>query len=111
MSVEVKRSWIAGYARERGDVTEVAQLAFPVVLQTIAETAMQLIDSAMVGRLGAAQLGAIGLAGIWLWTLFVPFTGTAQRRAGVRVAPSRRERAAALRAVDLAGALARSCRR
>jgi MATE family multidrug resistance protein len=86
MSVEVKRSWIAGHARERGDVTEVAQLAFPVVLQTVAETAMQLIDSAMVGRLGAAQLGAIGLAGIWLWTLFVPFTGTAS---GVQVFVSR----------------------
>jgi MATE family multidrug resistance protein len=38
---------------------------------------MQLIDSAMVGRIGAAQLGGIGFAGIWLWTLYVPFTGTA----------------------------------
>ena len=86
MPVEVLRSWIAGRARERGDVTEVALLAFPVVLQTIAETAMQLIDSAMVGRIGAAQLGAIGFAGIWLWTLYVPFTGTAT---GVQVFVSR----------------------
>src|SRR4051812_11281739 len=86
MSVDVKRNWIASRARERGDISELALLAFPVVLQTIAETAMQLIDSAMVGRLGAAQLGAIGLAGIWLWTLFVPFTGTAS---GVQVFVSR----------------------
>jgi MATE family multidrug resistance protein len=86
MPVEVVRSWIAGRARERGDVTEVAMLAFPVVLQTIAETTMQLIDSAMVGRIGAAQLGAIGFAGIWLWTLFVPFAGTAT---GVQVFVSR----------------------
>jgi Na+-driven multidrug efflux pump len=39
---------------------------------------MQLIDSAMVGRLGATELGAIGFSGIWIWTLFVPFTGTCQ---------------------------------
>src|SRR5215831_8850555 len=86
MSVQVKSGFLVRAASERGDVSEVALLAFPVVLQTIAETAMQLIDSAMVGRLGAAQLGAIGLAGIWLWTLFVPFTGTAS---GVQVFVSR----------------------
>jgi MATE family multidrug resistance protein len=61
-----------------GNVSEVAYLAFPVVVQTISETIMQLVDSAMVGRLGATELGAIGFAGIWIWTLFVPFTGTAQ---------------------------------
>ena len=38
---------------------------------------MQLCSSAMVGRLGAAQLGAVGFAGIWMWTLFVPFAGAA----------------------------------
>jgi len=63
-------------ATGRGTAGEVALLAFPVVIQSISETIMQLIDSAMVGRLGAAQLGAIGFAGIWIWTLFVPFTGT-----------------------------------
>src|SRR5262245_35570504 len=85
MSVQAK-TWSFGETRSPGDVGEVALLAYPVVLQTMAETAMQLIDSAMVGRLGAAQLGAIGLAGIWLWTLFVPFTGTAS---GVQVFVSR----------------------
>jgi len=67
-------------------VGEVALLAYPVVLQTIAETSMQVIDSAMVGRLGAAELGAVGLAGIWIWTLFVPFAGVAN---GVQVFVSR----------------------
>jgi multidrug resistance protein, MATE family len=61
----------------RGSATEVSLLAFPVVVQSISETIMQLVDSAMVGRLGATELGAIGFAGIWIWTLFVPFTGTA----------------------------------
>ena len=78
--------WSAGRASAPGDVREVALLAYPVVLQTIAETAMQVVNSAMVGRLGAAQLGAVGLAGIWIWTLFVPLAGTAN---GVQVFVSR----------------------
>jgi len=85
MSVQAK-TWLPGETRARGDVSEVALLAYPVVLQTIAETAMQVIDSAMVGRLGAAQLGAIGFAGIWIWTLFVPLGGMAS---GVQVFVSR----------------------
>ena len=62
----------------RGSVGEVAKLAYPVVLATIAETAMQVIDTAMVGRLGAAELGAVGFAGLVIWNCFVLFTGTAQ---------------------------------
>jgi MATE family multidrug resistance protein len=86
MSVEAKalpRTELA-----RGSAGEVAWLAFPVVVQTMSETAMQLVDSAMVGRLGATELGAIGFAGIWIWTLFVPFTGTAQ---GVQTFVSRHD--------------------
>ncbi|HTO06421.1 MAG TPA: MATE family efflux transporter [Myxococcota bacterium] len=55
-----------------------AKLAYPVVLSTIAETVMQTIDTAMLGHLGPTQLGAAGFAGLWIWTLFVPFTGTSQ---------------------------------
>jgi len=72
----------------RGSAGEVAWLAAPIVVQTMSETAMQLIDSAMVGRLGATQLGAIGFAGIWIWTLFSPFNGTAQ---GVQTFVSRHD--------------------
>jgi multidrug resistance protein, MATE family len=86
MSVEANTMEAQAVRGARGDVGEVAMLAYPVVLQTIAETAMQVIDSAMVGRLGATELGAAGLAGIWIWTLFVPFTGTAT---GVQVFVSR----------------------
>jgi MATE family multidrug resistance protein len=85
MSVQAE-TFTGTAVRSRGDVGEVALLAFPVVLQTVAETAMQLIDSAMVGRLGATELGAVGFAGIWIWTLFVPFAGTAT---GVQVFVSR----------------------
>jgi MATE family multidrug resistance protein len=72
----------------RGNVSEVARLAFPVVVQTISETVTQLIDSAMVGRLGATQLAAVGFAGLWVWTLFVAFAGTAQ---GVQAFVSRHD--------------------
>jgi MATE family multidrug resistance protein len=69
-------------ARPGGGVREVSLLAFPVVLQTISETVMQVIDSAMVGRLGATELGAVGLSAVWMWTVFVPFIGTSN---GVQV--------------------------
>jgi MATE family multidrug resistance protein len=72
----------------RGGVSEVFQLAYPVALATVAETAMQVIDTAMLGHLGAMQLGAAGFAGLWVWTLFVPFTGTAQ---GVQAFVSRHD--------------------
>ena len=52
-------------------------LAYPVVLSQISATMMGVVDSAMVGRLGATELGAVGFAGIWCWTLFSFFYGTA----------------------------------
>jgi MATE family multidrug resistance protein len=65
-------------ATGRGSVGEVWGIAYPVALATVAETVMQAIDTAMVGQLGTAALGGVGFAGLWIWTLFVPFTGTAQ---------------------------------
>jgi MATE family multidrug resistance protein len=38
---------------------------------------MHVVDSIFVGRLGAAQLGALGFSGIWLWTVMSVFSGTA----------------------------------
>lgn len=72
----------------RGGAGEVALLAAPVIVQSISETIMQVVDSAMVGQLGATELGAIGFAGLWIWTLFVPFTGTAS---GVQTFVSRHD--------------------
>jgi len=60
----------------RGSLREVGLLAYPVVLSQISSTAMGVVDSAMVGRLGATELGAVGFAGIWCWTLFSLFYGT-----------------------------------
>jgi MATE family multidrug resistance protein len=60
-----------------GSVREVALLAYPIVLTQMSETVMHVVDSIFVGRLGAAELGALGFAGIWLWTVMSIFTGTA----------------------------------
>jgi multidrug resistance protein, MATE family len=60
-----------------GGVREVALLAWPLVLAQMSQTTMHVVDSIFVGQLGAAQLGALGFAGIWLWTVFSVFSGSA----------------------------------
>src|SRR5262249_5196980 len=63
-----------------GSVREVALLAYPIVLTQMSQTVMGVVDSIFVGHLGAAgaaQLGAFGFAGIWLWTVLSFFSGTA----------------------------------
>lgn len=63
-------------SNSRGGMREVAALAAPLVLTQILVTAMGVVDSVIVGRLGAAQLGAVGLGGMWVWTLTCFFVGT-----------------------------------
>jgi MATE family multidrug resistance protein len=60
-----------------GGITEVAVLAYPAVLQTLSDTLMQVVDSAIVGRLGVTELGAIGFGGVWMWTMLCAFVGAA----------------------------------
>ena len=60
-----------------GSVGEVAALAFPAVLHTLSDTLMQVVDAAIVGRLGVTELAAVGFAGIWIWTLICFFVGSA----------------------------------
>ncbi|MBI4517408.1 MAG: MATE family efflux transporter [Deltaproteobacteria bacterium] len=60
-----------------GGIAEVAILAYPVVLQTLSDTLMQVVDSAIVGHLGVTELGAVGFGGVWLWTLLCAFVGSA----------------------------------
>jgi MATE family multidrug resistance protein len=59
-----------------GGVREVARLAYPVALTQLSISAMNLVDSAIVGRLGATELGAVGFGNVWLWTLMCVFVGT-----------------------------------
>ena len=60
-----------------GGIAEVAVLAYPAVLQTLSDTLMQVVDAAIVGRLGVTELGAVGFGGIWVWTMLVVFVGAA----------------------------------
>ena len=62
---------------DRGGMREVGRLAYPVIGSQIAATVMGVVDSAMVGRLGATELAAVGFAGIWTWTFLCLFFGTA----------------------------------
>jgi len=59
-----------------GNLREVALLAYPVILTQVSITAMQLVDSAMVGRVGATELAAVGLGGTWQWAMFCGLVGT-----------------------------------
>jgi len=86
MSTNLAIAELSPSARGAGGVREVAWLASPVLVQMLSETLMQVASSAMVGRLGPSELGAVGLGGIWLWTLVCPFVGAAT---GVSVFVSR----------------------
>jgi MATE family multidrug resistance protein len=64
-------------ASARGGVREVFALATPVVLTQLSATAMGVVDSAMVGRLGPTPLAAVGFASVWMWTIFSLLYGAA----------------------------------
>jgi MATE family multidrug resistance protein len=83
-----------GLQRHAGGMREVLLLAYPVVLQQISMTTMGIVDSAMVGTLGATELGAVGFGGIWLWTFMCFFVGTTS---GVQTFVAQKEGAGALR--------------
>jgi len=77
LTAEVETFPAARIQRLPGGMAEVALLAYPAVLQTLSDTLMQVVDSAIVGRLGVTQLGAVGFGGVWMWTAMVVFVGTA----------------------------------
>jgi MATE family multidrug resistance protein len=61
----------------RGSLRELMQLGWPIVLAQLSTTLMGVVDSAFVGRLGAAELGAVAFASTWSWTIFSLFLGSA----------------------------------
>jgi MATE family multidrug resistance protein len=72
-----RRDALTTPAAARGSLREVAGLAWPVIVSQMSSTLMGVVDIAMVGRLGATELAAVGFAHIWTWTLFSLFIGTA----------------------------------
>lgn len=55
-----------GYARK---AALVLTMSFPAIMAQLTSIAMQYIDSAMVGSLGAAATGAIGLVSSTTWLM------------------------------------------
>lgn len=58
-----------------GSYRQLWVLAYPVIITMLSQTLMWLADTMMVGRLGTAQLGAVGLGGSLVWTSFAFFNG------------------------------------
>ena len=61
MTVSSHPSTIAE-ARRKGGSSELVRLAYPIVLTQLSMSVMQIVDTAMVGRLGTTPLAATGLA-------------------------------------------------
>ena len=75
MQQNVESQGVKGGVEGPGGYREVWLLAYPIVITMLSRTAMMFVDTAMVGRLGATELAAVGLAGILTWTLFSFFQG------------------------------------
>jgi putative MATE family efflux protein len=50
-------------------------LAYPAIFTMISQTVMWTVDSAMVGHVGKTELAAVGLGGIFVFTLYSFFIG------------------------------------
>ena len=77
MALSTETIATAGRKPLPGGIREISDLAYPVVLTQISHTLMGVVDSAMVGRLGATELAAVGFAGVWIFTLYSLLDGTA----------------------------------
>jgi len=66
---------------------EIWRLAGPIVLGMVSQTLMNLVDTAMVGRLGPAALAATGLGGLLSWMVLGTLSGL---HVGVQAVTARR---------------------
>ncbi len=71
-----------------GNRRKVLALALPIVVASLSQTVMSLVDIAMVGRLGVAAVAAVGLAGLVTFAL-TSFLGSLQT--GVQTVAARRK--------------------
>jgi MATE family multidrug resistance protein len=61
--------------RTAGSYGQVWNLAYPAILTMVSQTVMWTVDSAMVGHVGKTELAAVGLGGIFVFTLYSFFIG------------------------------------
>lgn len=57
------------FVRPAGGCREVAALALPLVFSLVSQTLMAALEAALLGHIGAAEQGAVGLAWAFLWPL------------------------------------------
>lgn len=58
------------FAKYRSQYAQNLRLAIPVVLSQAGQIVVQLVDNAMVGKLGAAPLAGVGFGGAMFWAIF-----------------------------------------
>ncbi|MEN6369061.1 MAG: MATE family efflux transporter [Thermotogota bacterium] len=68
-------SFLRSLALHRGPARRVLALATPVVLGSLSFTLLSVVDTAMLGRLGAAPLAASGVAGVLTFAILYALGG------------------------------------
>ncbi|MGD9675805.1 MAG: MATE family efflux transporter, partial [Candidatus Bipolaricaulia bacterium] len=63
------------FALHRDASSRVLALATPVVLGSLSHTLLSVVDTAMVGRLGAVALAATGVAGVLVFAVLYALGG------------------------------------
>lgn len=63
-------------ASDAGTVREVLRLALPLMVATMSQSAMWVVDTFIMGRVGSAQQGAVGVGGVLTWAATCFFAGT-----------------------------------
>lgn len=58
-----------------GGPGELVRLAAPIVVSTASSSLMSVVDTAFAGRLGAAEVAAVGLSGVLIWGPFSLLAG------------------------------------
>ena len=60
-----------------GSINRVWLLAYPIILANMSETLLGVVDTYMVGQLGVAEIGAVGLGSMLAWLFYLPVLGLA----------------------------------
>ena len=59
-----------------GSVREVFTLALPLIIAHLSQSMMWVVDTFLMGRVGNAEQGAVGLGGVLFWAAICFFAGT-----------------------------------
>ncbi|MBI5538052.1 MAG: MATE family efflux transporter [Deltaproteobacteria bacterium] len=62
--------------KRSGSVREVLAFSAPLIVSNMSQSAMWVVDTAIMGHVGTAEQGAVGLGGVLVWALTCFFAGT-----------------------------------